>query len=36
MQDTAIKFAEGLKRHGKTLEETCLEEVIELFCQARE
>ena len=36
MQDTAIKFTDALKRRGKKLEETCVEEAIELFYEARE
>jgi hypothetical protein len=35
MQDTAIKFQEALKRCGKRLEETTVEEVIELFYEAQ-
>jgi hypothetical protein len=34
MQDTAIKFAEALKRRRKTLRETEVEEIIELFYEA--
>jgi hypothetical protein len=36
MQDTAIKFDEGLRRHGKALEETPLEEVIDIFHEAQD
>ena len=31
MQDTAIKFGENLRRKGKILKETPVEEVIEIF-----
>jgi hypothetical protein len=31
MQDTAIRFTEALRRRGKPLDETGVEEVIELF-----
>ena len=31
MQDTAIRFADHLRRRGKTLAETPLAEVIEIF-----
>jgi hypothetical protein len=31
MQDTAIRFDEGLERKGKELREATLEEIIELF-----
>jgi hypothetical protein len=31
MQDTAIRFTRALRRRGKALEETALEEVIEIF-----
>ncbi|MEY4190349.1 MAG: hypothetical protein RIR17_1085 [Planctomycetota bacterium] len=31
MQDTAIRFSENLKRKGKTLQETCPEEAIDLL-----
>lgn len=34
MQDTAIKFDEGLRKRGKRLPETTVEEVIELFDEA--
>lgn len=36
MQDTAIKFTEALRRRGKRLDETGLDEVIELFHEAQE
>lgn len=36
MQDTAIKFNEGLERRGRRLEEASLEEIIDLFHRARE
>jgi hypothetical protein len=36
MQDTAIRFNEGLERSGKRLEEATLAEIIELFYRARE
>lgn len=35
MQDTAIRFDEKLRRNGKTLSETPLEEVIEIFHESR-
>ena len=35
MQDTAIRFDEALKKRGKALPETSLEEIIDLFDQAR-
>jgi hypothetical protein len=31
MQETAIKFSEALRQTGKTLKQTTLEQVIELF-----
>ena len=31
MQDTAIKFAEALRRRGKHLQETSLDEVLSIF-----
>jgi hypothetical protein len=31
MQETAIKFTEALRRRGKELQETPVEEVIDLF-----
>jgi hypothetical protein len=31
MQDTAIRFDEGLERKGKDLREATLEEIMELF-----
>jgi len=34
MQDTAINFAVALKRRGKALGETEVEEIIELFYEA--
>ena len=36
MQDTAIRFDENLRRRGKTLEETPVDEVIEIFHEAKE
>jgi hypothetical protein len=36
MQETAIKFSEGLENKGKTLRETTLEEIIELFHDAQD
>ena len=36
MQETAIKFSEGLENKGKTLQETTLEEIIELFHDAQD
>lgn len=31
MQNTAVRFKEGLSKRGKRLEETSLQEIIELF-----
>jgi hypothetical protein len=31
MQDTAVKFAEELRRRGKRLQETPVEEVLDIF-----
>jgi hypothetical protein len=36
MQETAIKFNEALENKGKTLEETSVTEIIELFHEVRE
>jgi hypothetical protein len=36
MQDTAIRFGEGLRRKGKSLKETSVEEVIEIFHETKE
>jgi hypothetical protein len=36
MQDIAVRFAESLKKRGKTLPETPVEEVIELLHKATE
>lgn len=36
MQETAIKFQEGLERSGKTLAEAEVSEVIDLLHEARE
>ena len=36
MQDTAIRFDETLRRKGKKLDETAVEEVIEIFHLSRE
>ena len=36
MQDTAIKFDEGLRRRGKRLEETPVREVLDLLHEAQE
>jgi hypothetical protein len=36
LQDTAIKFTENLKRRGKELRETSLEEIIEIFHETQE
>ncbi|HEV3447084.1 MAG TPA: hypothetical protein VG099_20765 [Gemmataceae bacterium] len=36
MQDTAIRFGENLRRRGKKLQETPVEEVIEIFHEAKE
>jgi len=36
MQDTAIRFTEALRRRGKSLADTSLDEVIDLFHEAEE
>jgi hypothetical protein len=36
MQDTAIRFDEGLDRKGKELREATLEEILELFYESME
>jgi hypothetical protein len=36
MQDTAIKFEEGLKRRGKRLQDATVEETVELLTKAHE
>jgi len=36
MQETALRFSEGLRRQGKRLHETPAEEVIELLRQSLE
>jgi len=36
MQDTAIKFIEVLRQRGKALQETPLEEVLEIFREAQD
>jgi hypothetical protein len=36
MQDTAIRFAEELERRGKRLEQTAVDEVLEIFHECRE
>jgi len=36
MQDTAIRFTEGLKRKGKELHQTTLAEIIEILHESRE
>jgi hypothetical protein len=36
MQNTAIRFAEVLRRRGKELPETPLDEIIELFRESQE
>lgn len=35
MQDTAIRFDEALKKRGKSLPETSLDEIVDLFNQSR-
>jgi hypothetical protein len=35
MQNTAIRFSEALRQRGKTLDQTRLEEVIEIFHEAQ-
>ncbi len=35
MQDTAIRFAEALDKRGKRLEETPIEEVLDLLRESR-
>jgi hypothetical protein len=36
MQDTAIRFSAALRRQGKRLEETPVEQVIEIFQEVQE
>ena len=36
MQNTAIKFSEALRREGKQLQETPVEEVLEILHEAQE
>ena len=36
MQDTAIRFAEKLRRRGKTLQETTVEEVLDILRDSEE
>jgi hypothetical protein len=36
MQEAAIKFDESLRRRGKVLHETSLEEILEIFHDAHE
>ena len=36
MQDTAIKFSENLRKRGKPLPETPIEEVIEILHESQE
>jgi len=36
MQETAIKFNEKLEDKGKTLQETTLEEILDLFHEAQD
>ena len=36
MQDTAIRFGEALEKRGKTLQETCAEEAIDLLRRSAE
>jgi hypothetical protein len=36
MQETAIRFSEGLEKRGKTLPEVTLKEAIDLLREARE
>jgi hypothetical protein len=36
MQDTAIRFSEKLRQRGKSLQETPVDEVIEIFHEAKE
>lgn len=36
MQETAVKFTEALENKGKKLQETTLEEIIELFHDAQD
>jgi len=36
MQDTAIRFGESLRRKGKKLENTSVEEVIDIFHESEE
>lgn len=36
MQETAIRFNKSLRRRGKLLEETSLDEVLEIFHESRD
>jgi hypothetical protein len=36
MQETAVKFTEALENKGKTLRETTLEEILDLFHDAQD
>ena len=36
MQDTAIRFAEALRRRGKALDETTAEEALDLLRESRD
>ncbi len=36
MQETAIKFDEALEKRGKALQETSVEEIIEIFHESAE
>jgi hypothetical protein len=36
MQDTAIRFGEGLRKRGKTLQETSAEEALDLLRESLE
>ena len=36
MQDTAIRFSEKLRRRGKSLQETPVDEVLEIFHESRD
>jgi hypothetical protein len=36
MQDTAIRFTEALQNRGKRLEDTSVDEVIEIFHETRD
>jgi hypothetical protein len=36
MQDTAVRFTEGLQKRGRRLQDASVEEILELFHEAQE